>query len=525
MKKIIIILAAFTTVLGLGSCKDSFLDITNTSKISTSVYPTSMENMEQVVNTLYSMENQYNLYGSDLLVRTALVNDHSLDFRHNNTAEWNQIGTHQIQPSNAYIYQDWQGFYRMIGAANTVLEEADKFASKYTLNATQKARIDQMLGEAYFWRAWAHINLCCFFGEGYPCNGDGSKKGIPILTTVTSSYADARKPRNTVDEVYAQVIKDYKEAMNRLPKAWSSKADYPRPTYYAAESFLGQAYLFQGDYSNCITALKDVINNSGKKLVDFEHYSHMFNADQVKFNDESILEINNYSSTLGTGTLHARWISLCYINAAGKTVGTGWDNLFFHDSNITRYGDDPRLHVVALEPGTPITIDGFTTVVSKYKNLEASYKGWADRKYCELTTSIGKLAGAPYSGINIHLMRLADVYLMCAEACQSSGDEASARSYANVVRRRAYQDNNHDITSSGTTLRDDIREERFKELCAEGVQHWQDVCRWKTLDQEIKKWYPITRSGAPVYSAKALYFPIPQSEMENNPNMVQNDGY
>ena len=77
----------------------------------------------------------------------------------------------------------------------------------------------------------------------------------------------------------------------------------------------------------------------------------------------------------------------------------------------------------------------------------------------------------------------------------------------------------HDITSSGTTLRDDIREERFKELCAEGVQHWQDVCRWKTLDQEIKKWYPITRSGAPVYSAKALYFPIPQSEMENNPNM------
>ena len=174
----------------------------------------NMENMEQVVNTLYSMENQYNLYGSDLLVRTALVNDHSLDFRHNNTAEWNQIGTHQIQPSNAYIYQDWQGFYRMIGAANTVLEEADKFASKYTLNATQKARIDQMLGEAYFWRAWAHINLCCFFGEGYPCNGDGSKKGIPILTTVTSSYADARKPRNTVDEVYAQVIKDYKEAMD-----------------------------------------------------------------------------------------------------------------------------------------------------------------------------------------------------------------------------------------------------------------------------------------------------------------------
>ena len=123
-------------------------------------------------------------------------------------------------------------------------------------------------------------------------------------------------------------------------------------------------------------------------------------------------------------------------------------------------------------------------------------------------------------------MRLADVYLMYAEACQATGDEVNARNYMNLVRRRAYNgDSSHDITASGEDLRDAIREERFMEFCGEGVQHWQDVCRWKVLDEEISRWYGKTRVGNPHYDAKDLYFPIPKVEMENNPNMTQSIGY
>ena len=61
------------------------------------------------------------------------------------------------------------------------------------------------------------------------------------------------------------------------------------------------------------------------------------------------------------------------------------------------------------------------------------------------------------------------------------------------------------------------------EFCGEGVQHWQDVCRWKVLDEEISRWYGKTRVGNPHYDAKDLYFPIPKVEMENNPNMTQRD--
>ena len=77
----------------------------------------------------------------------------------------------------------------------------------------------------------------------------------------------------------------------------------------------------------------------------------------------------------------------------------------------------------------------------------------------------------------------------------------------------------------GEALRDAIREERFMEFCGEGVQHWQDVCRWKVLDEEISRWYGKTRVGNPHYDAKDLYFPIPKVEMENNPNMTQSIGY
>lgn len=522
MKKIItsfIIFLAFST-----SCSNTFLDITDPSKISPSVYPANMADMEQITNAMYAMQHNSGLYGSELMAKCAFPIDHTCEMRHINTAVWNEMATNNYQPSNSIVTGLWNALYKMIGTTNTLLEEIDKFESSNTLKASEQARIEQMKGEAYFWRAWAHIFACGYFGEGYPCNGDGDKAGIPILTKVTTTYDEARKPRNTVNEVYAQAIADYKLALTLLPKSWSDVSDYPRPTYYAVQSFLGQAYLFQGNYANAMSVLKDVIANSGKSLLPFDEFREMFSATQTKFNNESILEINNYSSTLGTGSLHARYISLCYKNANGGTSGTGWDNIFFHDSNIDRFGDDPRLPVTALEPGTPVTIDGFETEIIKYKNIEAEYRGWAIRKYVEFG-AIVNLPGSPYSGINFYLMRLADVYLMYAEACQATGNDSEACLYLNKVRRRAYQDEDHDIQATGTTLRDQIREERFRELCAEGVQHWQDVCRWKTLEQEIKTWYPKTRSGAPVYSARSLYLPIPQSEIENNPNMVQSAGY
>jgi len=488
-----------------------------------------MTDMESIVTSIYANMVSVPLYGKRILAKGTFCVDHTVDMAWTGDNTWNQMATNQITSDNSYVATLWIGLYKIVSCSNTVLEQVEKI-NKDKFTDADLTRLNQMKGEALFWRAWAHQQLVVFFGEGFPCNGDGDKKGVPIRLQVASTPDMLNINRSTVNEVYAQVLSDYQEAKSFLPAKWSERKDFPRPTSVSADSYIGQVNLFKGDYEAAKAAFKAVIDNSGKTLMPFEQYEKMFNEDQEKFNNESILEVNfrNGSSSdyfwYGEGSQFGLVAALCYKNPDGNVEAAGWGNIFLHDANIARYGSDPRLHIAGLEPGTPVVMNDQPTEVMKYKDTEDKIKGWSLRKYNPLKSTVNALNLGV--GINMYLMRLADVYLMYAEASQATGDEGNAREYVNRVRRRAYNgDSTHDITSSGEALRDDIREERFREFCGEGIQHWQDVCRWKTLDKELKQWYGNTRVGSPHYDAKDLYYPIPKVEMENNPNMVQSIGY
>lgn len=526
MKKI---LSLLLSILILGSCSDSFLDLSDSGKLSPNVFPKTMKDMESVVTAIYANIISVPLYGKRVMAKGTLCADHTIDMAWTADQNWNQFTTNQVESSNQYVTTLWMGYYKIVSCANTVLEQVDKI-DKSKFSQADLTRLSQMKGEAYFWRGWGHHQLISFFGEGYPANGDGDKQGVPIRLKVANTPAMLNIKRSSVSEVYEQILLDYNEAKNLLPASWAERANYPRPTSFAVKSFIGQINLFKGDYSAAKEAFKDVITNSGKQLAPFSEYAKMFNDSQIKFNNESILEINTKDGSsasevwYGEGTQYPLLAALCFKNLSGNVESAGWGNIFFHDANIDRFGDDPRLHIVALAPGTPVVMNGTLTEVMKYKDIEAGMKGWSLGKYNPLKHTVNELKQGV--GINMYLMRLADVYLMYAEACQGLQDDDTARKYLNLVRRRAYSDDlTKDITSSGIQLRDDIREERFYELCAEGVQHWQDVCRWKTLDKEIQQWYTKTRVGKPHYDAKDLYFPIPKKELETNSSMVQSKGY
>lgn len=533
MKKTITIIISAILMWG---CSNDFLDVSNPSRLSPAVFPKSIADMEQVVTAIYGQLTQQGLYGKRIFAKGTFVTDHTVDMSWTADAYWNQLTTNQITPDNTYISTLWFAFYKVVNCANTVLLEAGRINTA-GFSPEDTKRLSQMKGEALFWRGWAHQHLVALWGEGFAANGDGDKQGIPLRLEVASSPDKLNIPRNTVDEVYDQILSDYTEAIALLPTSWSARENFPRPTTYAVKSFMGQLNLFKGDLAAAKNVLKDVIDNAGKELVSFEDYKDMFNEKQIKFNSESILEINLRNGNSGAnfwnseGSQHALLAALCFENAAGNVESAGWGNIFFHDSNIERFGSDPRLHVAALQPGTPVIMRGANTVVMKYKDIESNYEGWSLGKYIPRNARVGD---NPYVGnsvgINMYLMRLADVYLLYAEA-NLIDDEETAREYINKVRRRAYGLPVNttaplvDIVSSGTQLRDELREERFKEFCGEGVQHWIDVCRWKTLDQEIKTWYPNTRVGAPTYNKQDLYYPIPMAELESNPNMNPSTGY
>jgi hypothetical protein len=129
------------------------------------------------------------------------------------------------------------------------------------------------------------------------------------------------------------------------------------------------------------------------------------------------------------------------------------------------------------------------------------------------------------------MMRLADVYLMYAEVMNELGDDAVAGEYMNKVRRRAYgyspniPQESVDYTVTGIQLRDSIREERFRELFAEG-HRWYDIVRWKIVEQEVSK-YNVMRvtQGEIIYNDKDYYYPVPLSEVDNNRKMTPSTGY
>lgn len=531
MKKIVVVLIAFICY----GCTADFLDISNPGRLSPSLFPKSMEDMEQVVTSMYGQMSQVGLYGKRIFAKGTFCTDHTVDMSWTADANWNQMTTNQLVSDNTYVTTLWYAHYKLISCANTALEAIESINRDKFSEADIK-RLSQMKGEALFWRAFAHQQLVALFGEGFPCNGDGEKQGIPIRTEVASSPSLLNISRSSVNDVYKQILSDYNEAEKLLPQSWTDPHDYPRPTSIAVKSYIGQLNLFMGDKEAAKTALKAVIDNSGKQLLGFDDYARLFNEKQIKFSKESILEINFRNGNSGAnfwnseGSQYALVAALCFKNKNGDVEAAGWGNIFFHDANIKRFGSDPRLHLTALKPGTPVVMRGLDTEVIKYKDIEDSYQGWSLRKYIPMDARVGD---APYVansvGINMFLMRLADVYLMYAEACLGN-DDATAREFVNKVRRRAYNlpvdsPSDIDLQSSGDQLKTDLQEERFKEFCGEGVQHWIDVCRWKTLEQEIRTWYSNTRVGQPHYDANDLYYPIPKTELENNPNMKQSLGY
>src|SRR5690606_26129962 len=356
-------------------CSNDFLDVSNPSRLSPAVFPKSIADMEQEVTAIYGQLTQQGLYGKRIFAKGTFVTDHTVDMSWTADAYWNQLTTNQITPDNTYISTLWFAFYKVVNCANTVLLEAGRINTA-GFSPEDTKRLSQMKGEALFWRGWAHQHLVALWGEGFAANGDGDTQGIALRLEVASSPDQLTIPRNTVDEVYDQILSDYTEAIALLPTSWSARENFPRPTTYAVKSFMGQLNLFKGDLAAAKNVLKDVIDNAGKELVSFEDYKDMFNEKQIKFNSESILEINLRNGNSGAnfwnseGSQHALLASLCFENAACNVESAGWGNIFFHDSNIERFGSDPRLHVAALQPGTPVIMRGANTVVMKYKDIE-----------------------------------------------------------------------------------------------------------------------------------------------------------
>jgi len=402
---------------------------------------------------------------------------------------YQDIYNFQTTPDNGEVLGMWDDGYETINAANLVNEALDVVEDP----ALTPELVDQYRGEALFLRAMAHFELIRYFALPYNANS-ASDPGIPVVTEAVATSGDVTFPeRNTVEEVYNQVIADFQQAAASLPDF----VDDGRANRFAALAYLAEIYFQQGNYAQAADAAAQVL------------------AGPFGLNEA----INAFY--LGEGTAEEIFV---IINTAQDNPGVNGSLAAFH--NINGRGGD-----VLVDPD--LVENGFDLILTDAQRaaIEAAGDSVLDTRstlYSNEFTNIEKYIDPGNNSDNAPIFRLPKIMLIRAESIvrESGAVEQEAIDLLNQIRQRALivtdasgapVDNSVVAYTAGDfasadDLIDAIILERRVELAFEGTR-FHDLMR---LREPVR--------GQP-WNSDLLRFPIPQAELDANPNLSQNPGY
>jgi starch-binding outer membrane protein, SusD/RagB family len=565
---------ALTCTFGVVSCnEEKYLNVSDPGALSSSTFPVKLADMDLSLIDLYG-RLRFGFY-SDQFRYIAILPDHTADMGYNGSG-FNEYAEIRLQPGDGSLGYYWNVHNEGMIRCNNFLMNVEKL--RPSMNKADQEKLAVMEGQARFIRAMHYFLMESLFGETMiQTDADRAKMGIPLWDgTIATTVAEAARARATVGEVWDFIINDLTKSAALLKGVKWDDANKPRVTEWAAKALLGKAYVFTKQYAKGRDVLKDVIDNSGKKLVDFQTLSTLFNG-MNEFSDESLFEVNMtpdrkdiWNTQLNTSTQYGIFISPSYLEDNGKDEGTnGFGNLFIHDRAIDRFGFgdqttateqmktkayfdrsvkartdktiDPRMLVGTLQPWVDsiFVYDKWRKVT---KNRAEGFvltdnKAFNHRKYVLLDRGVWQ-GNSESLANNFLVLRMGDVMLLYAEALKETGNTAGALEALNMVHRRAYNvpvnapsrfdyktltDKTATVGAGDHLANDPLKYERWAELFAEG-HWWLDVCRWKIGDKEAA-YFQKVKSGNLIWNDRKYSFPIPQDEMLGNPKMKQNPGY
>lgn len=408
-------------------------------------------------------------------------------------------------PNNSTLTDLWQCAYEGINRANYLHQYK---AKNYVGTSVDFAGKEALYGEVYFLRAYYYFNLVRMFGD------------VPLFTDKRLTLAESKQlTRTSKTDVYKQIETDLTNAIAVLPAIQTEKG---RVTKYAAQALLGKVYLYQKKYDAAAAILEPVITSNAFSLVS--DFGSMFLASGEN-GVESVFEIQ-YSNgtpsynwggvTRGQGNYAVQQCGIRGLNgSSAMPYAPGWStNLPTQNLANAFTAGDKRKDVTILDIEAYKTANPAFNIsyqVAPYKNT-----GLYNQKYLPRKGETSGQVELNYLN-NQRIIRYADVLLMAAEANNkaTAANDTKAKTYLNLVRRRAFGDNLHDITSSGTTLYDDILKERRLELAMEGDRFF-DLVRTGKASAVLASYGFIT--------GKHELFPIPQAEIEIS-GLTQNPNY
>jgi len=404
-----------------------------------------------------------------------------------------------LNPASGRISYFYQTAYQLISRANIILiKNAEADDGVYVTTGLK----DHHRGEALFLRAFAYYQLWNVFATA------------PLVTERVQSLEQTTPPSSTGTELLDQAIADLTEAATMLPSSWD-ETNKGRVTINSANGMLGKCLVFRAtvtdsdaDYQAAIAAFNKI---SGVSLVPA--YDDNFAAD-TENNAESLFE---YQATQAFG-FDNPWLANDFDNAVGAlTVFWG-----FYSNQFNLFGKAPFT-------ATQKLIDIFDPADPRRDlSLDASNK-----KFKKYVTRDQQNQSGSSSANNPRILRYADVLLLKAEAInESGGSTTDAINLINEVRTRARGPgtspaNLSTATADRAVIRQKIMDERLMELAGEG-QRWFDLRRWHIAGM-ITLSNAFFNSDLPsdigFMAERHINFPIPTSETDVNPNVVQNSGY
>jgi len=477
-------------VVALASC-EKFLDRPAEDNYNVSNFYKTDEQCEQGVNYLYNSP-WYDFQRG--FIKIGEVMSGNMYWGSSPYMDFSTNGTDQDLVNMSY------SLWAVNGHANTVIDNIRN------ASGPSQAAKNKCIGEALTWKAFAYFFMVRTFGD------------VPIVHNNSDLLGGGEYnsiPKVERADVYEYIIMTLEKAMELLPKKTSGFANYERIDYYAAEALLAKVYLTkaglsgslnQDDLKKAASYAEDVILNSGRTLLPV--YSDLFRLTGFNSTGECLI---SWEWSVGRdpwtqqNTLQSDLAMVGFSDQGDCWGGWGGPSVDLGDAfgvsaiqnPADRAGEkDSRRKASMMLPGDKY--DYFWTDKGGFDYLRFIYDteygkgGPGGSMQCPTgSNNVKHLYGDNYdheqaglgTPLNMayqlptHLLRLADVYLIYAEASLLTGDTPTALDYINKVRQRAGVD---DLT---TVTFNDIWKERRLELAGEG-DRWYDFVRRSYYDMD-----------------------------------------
>lgn len=464
----IIIVVTVSIAVVTSSCSDRLDLVPITQRATNNFYSSELE-MESAVFGAYGQLQNNGLYGLDLIgVGEISGEDTFEEIAANDGGRFGQLDDFSTNASNDLVGDIWRESYEGIQRINVILSRIDD------IDFDDAAKKTSRIGEMKFLRGLLYFNLVRLYGD------------VPLVLEETTNPSDFfGQGRTPQSEVYAQIELDLNDAINDLPVAKS----VGRPARGAAQALLGDVQMNQGNYSGAVTNLEAVVNSSEYDLMPST--AEIFGAAN-EGNPEILFEVQFASSLDGNNEGEP---AASQFRPSGTTANAKGHNL-------------PSTEFVSL-------FEDGDTRQNDYVGLDTA----ANPFYFSLKYEVSSTG--PNDGGSDHIViRYADVLLKYAEALNESGGANSAQ-YLNLVRNRVGLMNT--TATSQSELRDAIELERRLEFVGEG-HRWFDLKRTGKAVETMNTWFTTNNKNVTINSDHLL-LPIPQSQLDTDPEIKQNEGY